>query len=140
MAITASGLGSGIDITGIVAQLVEAQRAPAANRFDLKEAGLQAKITAYGSLKGALSSFNSTLSSLSSLSTFQSVSATSGDTDQLTATATSIAASSIYDITLTSLAESHTLVTADGDYSAVTDDVGGLSSTTGTLNVSQVSR
>ena len=133
MAVVASGLGSGIDISSIVSQLVDAERVPTTNRLDLKEAGLQAKITAYGALKGALSSFNSTLSSLSSLSTFQSVSATSSDTDQLTATASSTAASSIYNITLNNLAEAHTLVTADGDYSAITDDVGGLASTTGTL-------
>lgn len=133
MAIVASGLGSGIDVSGIVSQLVDAERVPATNRFDLKEAGLQARITAYGTLKGALSTFNSTLSSLSSLSTFQSVSATSSDTDQLTASASSIAAPSIYNITLTKLAAANTLVTANGDYNAITDDVGGLASTTGTL-------
>lgn len=124
--ISAPGIGSGIDINALVSSLVEAQRAPTSNRLDLKEATLQAEITAYGTLKSALSSFNSTLGSYSSQAAFQSVSASSSDEELMTAEAGNGAAPGAYDITVTSLAKTHTLVTSG--FTSATDTVG-----TGTL-------
>ena len=68
--ITVSGIGSGLDVEGIVTQLVAAERQPAATRLDRREAGLQAKISALGALKSALSEFNDSTAGLSKLSTF----------------------------------------------------------------------
>lgn len=60
--ISTAGIGSGIDIPGLVGNLIEAERTPAENRFDKQEVDLQAKVSAYGSLKSALSSFQDSLS------------------------------------------------------------------------------
>lgn len=124
--ISVPGIGSGIDVNALVSSLVEAQRAPVSNRLDVKEATLQAEITAYGTLKSALSTFNSTLHSYSSPSAFQSASASSSDEELMTADADSDAAVGSYDMTVTSLAKSHTLVTSG--FTNATDVVG-----TGTL-------
>jgi flagellar hook-associated protein 2 len=53
MAITAGGIGSGIDVNGLVQQLVAAEGQPATQRLDRREANIQADLSAFGSLKSA---------------------------------------------------------------------------------------
>ena len=53
--IISSGIGSGLDIAGIVQQLVVAEGQPAESRIVLQESRAQAKLSAFGSLKSALS-------------------------------------------------------------------------------------
>ena len=51
--ITSTGVGSGLDVASIVSQLMAVERQPLV-ALDRKEAGYQAKLSAYGSLKGSL--------------------------------------------------------------------------------------
>jgi flagellar hook-associated protein 2 len=60
--ITTTGLGSGIDINGLVTKLVDAEKAPTTARLDRQEATIQAKISALGSFKSALSNLRDQLS------------------------------------------------------------------------------
>ena len=108
--ITAGGVGSGIDINGLVAQLVLAEAEPTVARFDRKEANYQAELSAFGLLKGALSEFRTTLSGLKSASAFQASAATSADADVFTATASPDAVPGQYSVEVVRLAESHKLV------------------------------
>jgi flagellar hook-associated protein 2 len=124
--ISSAGIGSGLDVTSLVSQLVAAERAPAENRYNRKEALLQAELSAYGSLKSSLSSFQGSLSSLKSISTFNSVSTTSSDSTLVSASGTSIASPGNYSLEVTTLAQAQTLVS--GDFTTTTDTVG-----TGTL-------
>ena len=105
--VTASGIGSGLDITSIVSQLVNAERAPQANRLASKEALIQSRMSAYGSLKSALTSFQSSLSSLKNAETFSKRSATSSDTAVFTATSTTSAAAGTYSVQVEQLATKH---------------------------------
>ena len=57
MPIVSPGIGSGLDVNGIIQQLIAVERQPLA-ALDTREAGFQAKITAYGTLKGSVSSFH----------------------------------------------------------------------------------
>ncbi len=109
--ISSPGLGSGIDINSIVSQLVEARRAPQVQRLDLREAELQARLSAYGSLKGAVSTLRDALASLKSPETYRGRSATSSNTEVLTATADSQAAPGIYGISVGGLATAQQLAT-----------------------------
>lgn len=120
--ISSPGIGSGLDINGLITSVIEAERAPTTNRLDFKEATFQAQLTAYGSLKGALSSFNSALNSISSISAFSSVSTSSSDADIVTADATDKAANSSYSLKVNNLAQAHTLVTTG--FNSVADVVG----------------
>ena len=120
--ISSPGIGSGLDINGLITSIIEAERTPATNRLALKEATYQAELTAYGSLKGALSSFNSALNNISSISSFSSVSTNSSDADIVSADATDKAANSSYSLKVSNLAQAHTLVTTG--FSNVTDVVG----------------
>lgn len=63
-----SGIGSGLDIASLVQQLVAAEGQPAELRFARKEAGVTAKISAYSSVKGALSDFQTEIDKLKDLS------------------------------------------------------------------------
>lgn len=57
MSLTAMGLGSGLDINNIVNVLVEAQQLPKEALFNRSELNIDAKLSAFGQLKSALSSF-----------------------------------------------------------------------------------
>ena len=126
MAITSTGLGSGLDINGIVSKLMSVESQPL-QQLATKEANYQAKLAAYGQVKSALSAFQSAVSSLQSASTFQSLAATSADTAVYTASATSTAVPGNYSIEVTQLAKSEKL--ASGAFNTVNDVVG-----TGTLS------
>ncbi|NIT63915.1 MAG: hypothetical protein GWO39_09060 [Gammaproteobacteria bacterium] len=85
--ISSPGVGSGLDISSLVSQLVAAERRPTQLRLDRREASLQAELSAFGTLKGSLSSFQSALSGLQSLSSFQARTASSSNSDAFTASA-----------------------------------------------------
>jgi flagellar hook-associated protein 2 len=97
MALSSPGVGSNLDVNSIVGQLMATERRPV-SLLDQKEAGYQAKLSAYGSLKSALASFQSSMSGLNSVSRFQSLSATAADTTILTASAGSTAAPGSYTV------------------------------------------
>lgn len=64
MAISSAGIGSGLDVQSLVAQLVSAERAPMQNRLDLREVKTQSTLSALGVFKSALSSFQTALNAL----------------------------------------------------------------------------
>ena len=86
------GAGSGIDITGLVNGLVEAERAPADQRLDNQQQELEADISAYGTFKSSLSEFESVIEPLSSADTYNARSVSFSDTDALTLTLDSLRA------------------------------------------------
>lgn len=104
-----TGIGSGLDVRGLVSQLVAAERAPKQNQITKQQTDVATKISAMGTLKGALSAFQNVLGPLKSLDSFNVRSATSGDDEIFTATATSAAPPGIYDIEVEQLAKAHQL-------------------------------
>ncbi|TPW13311.1 MAG: flagellar hook-associated protein 2, partial [Halothiobacillaceae bacterium] len=125
--ITSLGIGSGIDVEGLVKQLMEAERAPTAKRLDVREVDLQAKISSFGSLKGALSSFKTTLGSLRSASSVNGKTVSVSDNSVLTATiAGSNATEGSYTLQVDKLAQAHAI--ASTSFSDIKDVIG-----TGTL-------
>lgn len=82
-----SGVGSGLDIQGIVSQLVEAEGAPRRDLLATREASYEATLSGLSKLKSAASELSSAAFDLRSLDTFRSRSVTSGNEDIVTATA-----------------------------------------------------
>ena len=123
-----SGIGSVLDVNAIVSSLMSVERAPL-NKVATQKTAYQSQISAYGTLKSALSTFQTSVSSLSSLSKFNTQSVTSSNTSVLTATSAGGATVGNYDINVTQLAKSHKL--SVGGFSNVTDVVG-----TGSLTIS----
>ncbi len=123
MAITSSlGIGSGMDINGIVRQLVEADGRPAFNAIDRKEDAVNSRLSAIGRLKGALSDFQTATGKLNEAGTFNKHETVSGNEDILTASAELGAAAGSYSIEVQQMAEAHKL-TSNG-YSGYDDIVG----------------
>ncbi|MBT6277896.1 MAG: flagellar filament capping protein FliD [Chromatiales bacterium] len=120
--ISVSGIGSGLDINSLVTQLVAAQGQPAARRLDVREAGFQARISAYGALKSSLSDFRASLSGVRSAASFAGRTASSTDTSAFTASAGTTAANGTYSVEVTQLAQSHKL--ASKAFAATGDVVG----------------
>ena len=121
--ITAAGTGSGLDIETIIETLVEAERMPTDTRLDTREIQIEAEITAFGSMKSAVSDFQSAMSGLSSLKELAARSASSTNEETFTATASSGAAVGTTDIQVTQLASNHKLV-SNANFTSTSDEVG----------------
>ena len=107
--ISSTGIGSGLDIGGLVSGLVSAESTPVTNRINKREASLQAQFSSIGLFKGALSDLSFSAFSLNLGSTFKSKTASTANTNLFTATATQSAAVSSYNIKVNRLAEAHSL-------------------------------
>jgi len=132
MSISSPGIGSGIDVAGLVSSLVAAEGASKSNRLDLKEANFQAEISAFGALKSALSEFQSAIKQLQTLTDFQQRSVVSTNTAIFTATADEAAGVSKYGIEVVQLAQANKLITQSGFFSTSSAVVG-----SGILKLSQ---
>lgn len=101
----------GLDINSIVSQLMTVERQPL-SQFAAREAGQQARLSAYGSVKTAVSGFQKALSGLNSTARFQALTATPSDKSFFTASATSNAVAGTYSIEVNALAQAQQLVAA----------------------------
>lgn len=98
-----------LDINSIVSQLMTVEQRPL-TALAKKEASYQAKLSAYGSVSGALSNFQSAISGLSNAAKLQALKATPSDTSVFTASASSIAIAGVYSLdAITKLAQSQKL-------------------------------
>jgi flagellar hook-associated protein 2 len=130
---TTSGIGSTtIDVNSIVSQLMQVESRPL-TKLSQKEAAHQAKLSAYGSLQGAISSFQSTMSGLASASNFSSLKATISDTSVLSGSVANTAAPGAYSIAVTKLAQGQKLVAPGAASNATTIGNGTLTFDFGTL-------
>ncbi|WP_028451352.1 flagellar filament capping protein FliD [Chitinilyticum aquatile] len=121
MAITTGGM-SGIDINSIVSQLMAIERQPA-QKMSVKEVSLQAKISAYGTIKGGLSSFQAALAKLNNVASYVgSTSASSSDDAAVKVSAGSTVQAGKYNIEVTQLASSQKL--ASKVFTKTSDEVG----------------
>lgn len=107
--ITATGLGSGLDISGLVSQLVAAERQGSDLQLDRQNAKFSSKFSALGTLKGSLATFQSTLAGLNTLSNFGKNTASSSASTELSATVDSTAVPNNYSVDITQLATTHSL-------------------------------
>src|SRR5688572_25214099 len=109
--ISSPGIGSGLDINDIVTKLMTAERAPL-TRLDAKEAPLQARLSAFGTIKSALAALRDATTTLTTPGKFDALSAKMGDTTIASASASATAAAGAHAIEVLTLAKAHTLATA----------------------------
>jgi flagellar hook-associated protein 2 len=101
-----TGIGSGIDIDSIVTAMVNAERAPKTSQLDRLEKATTTRISAIGSLTGALNTFKTAIDSLNKTSLFESRTASSSNTSALKVTATTTAPAGNYSVQVQQLATS----------------------------------
>lgn len=111
MSISSPGLGSGLDVNAIVSQLMAVERRPI-TELTRKEAGITAKISGLGSLKGALSGLQSASASLNAADSFTALKATVSDSAAASATASASATAGSYTLEVSQLAQAHLVHTA----------------------------
>ncbi|MBS0288364.1 MAG: flagellar filament capping protein FliD [Proteobacteria bacterium] len=107
MKITSTGVGSGIDIRELVDNLLEAESKDKIKKFDHDEATTLAKITGYGTLKSAMSSFVDKIDNLKDINQFELRSANAtlaNDEIIITPYASAQASAGNYSIEVTQLA------------------------------------
>jgi len=130
---SSTGLGSGLDIGSIVTALVNADKAATQSQITSSTATNTLKLSGVGSLKSALTTFQTALTNLNSSTNpqFAGYSATSGTPATLTATSDNTAVAGNYSITVNSL--------ATGSKVASASFAGGATSAipSGTLTISQ---
>ena len=129
MPIVASGAGSGLDIANLVSQLVAAEADPTNARLNSRETNLDSELSAFGTIKSALSTFQSSVTKLEDESAFLVYTAASSNEEGFTATANSKAVPGTYNIEVIQLAGAEKLRSVD--YTSSADVVG-----TGTLDIS----
>lgn len=110
MALTATGVGSGLDVESLVTQLMAAERLPIEQRLLRRETQITEDISALGAFKSALSDFQSSLIAVNSHTTFEQRNPTSSDSATVSVTATSTAALGSYSVTVDNLAQAQSLV------------------------------
>lgn len=113
MAITTlSGLNSGLNISEMVTAMVNAEKAPKEAQLSRLSSTTTTKFTALGTLKGALSEFQTAMKDLNSAALFEKRTATSSNTTALTGTAGKTATAASYQIEIKNLAAASKVATA----------------------------
>ena len=106
-----SATGGNIDVASIVEQLMTIERRPLA-ALSTREASYQSKISAFGTVKSALSAFQTAARTLSDLSATPSNTAASSNSTMFGVTASSAAAVGTHSIEIGNLAQAQKLAAA----------------------------
>ncbi|PKM04026.1 MAG: flagellar cap protein FliD [Gammaproteobacteria bacterium HGW-Gammaproteobacteria-6] len=110
---TITGLGSGLDIDSLVTAIADAQKAPKQAQIDRLTTKNETTLSAVGTLKSALETFEASMAALSSTSTsFDAFSAKSSGESVASVTAESGAVAGTYSLEVNSLATGSKVATA----------------------------
>lgn len=116
------GIGSDLLTSKLLEDILSAERQGADLRLEANQLETEAKISAYGEVKSALSTMDSAISALNLTNTLSATQASAADTAVLSATTTSIADPGSYSVEVTQLAQAHSLATKR--FTSITDTVG----------------
>jgi flagellar hook-associated protein 2 len=108
MAISFTGIGSGLQVNEIVSALVNAEKSPYQARVTKQQANFTTDISAVGTLKASLEELNGSLESLSSVDEYQKRTI-SGSDEFVSFSSEKDAQTNNYSIKVNSLAENHKL-------------------------------
>lgn len=109
MGLSSAGIGSNLDVEGIVSKLMSVEQQPLA-LLQKKETSYQAKLSGFGTLKGALSQFQTAVKGLADISKFQASKASVADPLVASVTSNASAAPGSYALKVTQLAQAQKLV------------------------------
>ncbi|WP_035852291.1 flagellar filament capping protein FliD [Deefgea rivuli] len=116
-----------IDVNSIVTQLMTIERQPL-QKYDVKNIGIQHRISAFGTIKSALATFQGTAQKLANADNFNTVTATSSSNEFVGISASKTASNSNFSVEVSQLAQNQKL--ASSAFAAPTTVVG-----TGTINL-----
>lgn len=123
MAITSTGIGSGLDVQGLVSQLVSAERSPAETRLTRQESSTRSTLSALGIFKATMSGLQSAAKNLRGTSSgFDAQTVTVSKPELFTATAASGAQAGSFSVEVMQLATASKI--ASGAYASADAVVG----------------
>ncbi|MDX3904133.1 MAG: flagellar filament capping protein FliD [Pigmentiphaga sp.] len=128
---SALGVGSGLDLTTLLSNLMAAESIPL-TKLQSQEAGAQSKISAYGQLRSEIATLRDAVKNLAPAK-FNGAGASSSATDIATATATNAAAKGTYSLEVLSLAKAEKAVSAALDDKSALVQPGQLTFTFGSV-------
>jgi len=138
--VTSTGIGSGLNIPGIVSSLTTAYGAAENNQLSTQQTSLQSQVSAYGTFSSALDTLQATLSALETPSQLAGFSAAVADKTVATATASSTAVAGQYSLAVQNLATSAILTSKPVASSSTAIGTGALTIAVGgnstTINIS----
>jgi flagellar hook-associated protein 2 len=108
-AITSRGIGSGLDVTAIIAGLMKVEEIPL-TRLEDQATSIQSRISAFGAVKSAMDTFRDASSALALPSTWNATAGTSSDASAVAVATTANAATGNYAVQVLNLAASHSTV------------------------------
>ncbi|MFT5277261.1 MAG: flagellar hook-associated protein 2 [Glaciecola sp.] len=137
MGISSLGVGSGLDLEGLVSQLLEAERAPKAARLDAQDERIESEISSLGQIKSKLSDFKDAVDDLRKDQSLTDREPTirnpSEETEPFTAKASNSALPGEYDITVERLASGTRIESAAAVNGGFTDASSEVTDTDGSL-------
>lgn len=122
-AISSLGVGSGLDLGSLVSGLLEAERAPVANRLAVKEQNLSAELSAFGLLRSSLSQFQSSLGDLQSTTAFNAKAVSLSNDSVFSASVENAADVGSYSVEVTALARAQSLASSAATAFTTVDDI-----------------
>jgi flagellar hook-associated protein 2 len=127
--ITSTGIGSGLNISAIVASLTSAFGAGQQNQLTTQSTALDAQVSAFGTFTSSVDALQSAITAITNPTTLAGFDATVGDKSVASATATSGAVAGSYSLAVQNLATAQTLTSSP--VAVASNPVG-----TGTLTIS----
>ena len=103
------GVGSGLDLNGLLDKIGAAERAPL-NAIKTRQSSYNARISAYGTLKGMLSTLQAAANKLADPAFMTSYKATTTSANTIAVTADRTAVAGTYNVNVSKLAQSQSLV------------------------------
>ncbi len=130
--ISSLGVGSGLNVTGIISQLMAVQNQPV-TLLMTQQTQDQTMVSNFGQLQSVLSTFQTSMQGLNSASAYQSVNASVANSAVASVTAGATASAGTYSLQVNQLAQAQTLVTAGQASSTSAIGVGTISFSFGTI-------
>jgi len=109
--ISGSGIGSGFNLQQLLSGLMSVESVPLLN-LQAQQAGVQAEVSAFGTLSSAFATFQDTLSDLTFASNFQTLAAASSDETIASVALNTGAEAGTYNLNVTQLASAESLLAA----------------------------
>ncbi len=118
---TTLGAGSGVDVTSLAQNLVDAERVPKENMLNAKITKSEGKVTGYGAISFMLGEVKKAFAALNDKTDFTGVSATSDNTSAFTVSAGATATEGIHELSVTTLAKAQRSVS--NTYASATSSI-----------------
>ena len=124
MALSSPGIGSGLDINGIVSQLVAIEKQPLQN-LQVKAKTIQTKLSTVGQIQSQVATLADAAAKLASVSNWTGLAVTSSNTSALSASVSATATATSFSVEVQTLAAARSAVTQTAVSSSATFGTGG---------------